>query len=224
MPQALDIANWSRRHAFLHFRRYAKPWFSVCLRVDVTALKPALAQLGGGRFSLACHHAALREANRVRAFRLRLAGDGAEVMDAVHGSTTVLRPDGSFGFALLPFDPGFPRFAEVGAVQIQTARDAGPAPLAAMADERTLMHFTTLPWLHFSSFSFARGQHDIDTPKLAFGRVQQEGGRQWMPLALELHHVLADGADIADFMAGFEATLRDPSPWLRGESQASSVM
>jgi chloramphenicol O-acetyltransferase type A len=213
--QSLDLRTWPRRSAFDLFRHFDKPWFSVCVRVDVTALKPALAQLGGGRFSLACHHAALREAHRVRAFRLRFEGTGVQVLHSVRGSTTVARPDGSFGFATLPYDASFQRFAAGGAVAMQAARD-GTAPLLAEADEHRFIHFTTLPWLHFTSFTHARELHHADIPKIAFGRVQEEHGRQWMPLALEVHHALVDGADAGDFVTGFEAALRDPLPWLTG--------
>jgi len=75
---------------------------------------------------------------------------------------------------------------------------------------------TTLPWLHFTSFTHAREQAHADIPKFAFGRVQEEGGRSWMPLALEVHHALMDGADVGDFVGGFEALMRDPPPWLSG--------
>jgi chloramphenicol O-acetyltransferase type A len=212
---AVDLATWPRRSAFELFRHFDKPWFSVCVRVDVSALKPALAQLGGGRFSLACHHAALREAHRVRAFRLRFDGPGVQVLGTVRGSTTVPRPDGSFGFATLLYDADFSRFAAQGASAVQAARD-GHVPLHVEADEHSFIHFTTLPWLHFTSFTHAREQAHADIPKLAFGRVQADGGRQWMPLALEVHHALMDGADVGDFVQGYEAAMRDPLPWLSG--------
>jgi len=214
---ALDLATWPRRSAFDLFRPFDKPWFSVCVRVDVTALKPALAQLGGGRFSLACHHAVLREAHRVRAFRLRFDGPGVQVLDSVRGSTTVARPDGSFGFATLPYDADFSRFAKQGAAAMQAA-SAGAAPLLMEAEEHSFIHFTTLPWLHFTSFTHAREQAHADIPKVAFGQVREEGGRQWMPLALEVHHALIDGADVGDLINGFEALMRDPLPWLSGRS------
>jgi chloramphenicol O-acetyltransferase type A len=212
----LDLASWPRRSAYELFRHFDKPWFSVCVRVDVTALKPALAQLGGGRFSLACHHAALREAQRVRAFRLRFDGPGVQELAQVRGSTTVARPDGSFGFATLLYDTDFIRFAEQGAAAMRAAGE-GHTPLLMETEEHSFIHFTTLPWLHFTSFTHAREQAHADIPKLAFGRVLEEGGRQWMPLALEVHHALMDGADVGDFVQGFEALMRDPLPWLSGQ-------
>ena len=96
------------------------------------------------------------------------------------------------------------------------AASSGMAPLVVEADEHTFIHFTTLPWLHFTSFTHAREQAHADIPKLAFGRVLEEAGRQWMPLALEVHHALMDGADVGDFVNGFEALMSEPLPWLTG--------
>lgn len=223
MPRTLDLSTWTRRSAYELFRHFDKPWFSVCVRVDVTALKPALAQLGGGRFALACHHAALRQAHRVRAFRLRFEGASVQVLDSVRGSTTVARADGSFGFATLPYDHDFARFAVLGAAAMNAAREGHNAALATVADEHTFIHFTTLPWLHFTSFTHAREQQHADIPKIAFGRVREDGGRQWMPLALEVHHALMDGAEVGDFVTGFEALMHDPVPWLTGTEGPSSA-
>ena len=47
-----------------------------------------------------------------------------------------------------------------------------------------------------------------DIPKLAFGQVKEEGGRQWMPLALEVHHALMDGWSRAHLIA--EVTFNGP--------------
>jgi chloramphenicol O-acetyltransferase type A len=223
MPQTLDLNTWPRSGAYRLFRDFDKPWFSVCVRVDVTALKPALAQLGGGRFALACHHAALLQAHRVRAFRLRFEGPGVQVLDTVRGSTTVARADGSFGFATLPYDADFTRFASTGAEAMRVASEGAAAALAVVAEEHTFIHFTTLPWLHFTSFTHAREQQHADIPKIAFGRVQADGGRHWMPLALEVHHALVDGADVGDFVTGYEALMRDPLPWLTGTAQSNAA-
>jgi chloramphenicol O-acetyltransferase type A len=97
------------------------------------------------------------------------------------------------------------------------AAGEGHTPLLLETEEHSFIHFTTLPWLHFTSFTHAREQAHADIPKLAFGRVLEEGGRQWMPLALEVHHALMDGADVGDFVQGFEALMRDPLPWLSGQ-------
>ena len=217
MHSELDLALWPRRDSFELFRRFDKPYFSVCVRVDVSALKPALKQVGVGGVTLACHFVALDLANRIAPFRYRLQGDGVRVYERIDGSTTVLKDDESFGFAYFDHDSHYPRFAERAAPALAAARSAG-AVFAPRSDEQALIHCTTLPWLHFTSFSHARNWGRPDAvPKLAFGRIAEENGRSWMPLSVEVHHGLMDGLHVGRYVMAFEAAMRDPLPWLQGQ-------
>ncbi len=214
MPAHLDLSTWPRRDAFEFFRRFDKPYFNVCTRVDVALLKQAVADRRVGSLALAYHFIALRLANALAPFRYRLDGERVRVHPVVHGSTTVLREDDSFGFADLDHDEDFAAFAERAAAAIAATR-AGRLPFEPKPDDTARIHFTTLPWMHFTSFSHARnwGRED-SVPKLAFGRIDADGARAWMPLSVEVHHALMDGLHVGQFVQGFEAALVDPAPWL----------
>jgi chloramphenicol O-acetyltransferase type A len=214
MATYLDTATWARRDAFEYFRSFDKPYFNVCTRVDVAPLKAALAGRGGGGISLACYFVALRLANEQQPFRLRLEDGRVRVHERVRGSTTVLRDDESFGFAYLDDDDDFARFAARGAAAIAAARDH-QASFDPRRDEAAVLHFTTLPWVHFTSFSHARnwGRED-SVPKLAFGRIDADGPHQWLPLSVEVHHALMDGLHVGRYIEAFETALREPQAWL----------
>jgi len=221
MPTFLKLDGWPRRAAFGHYRRFDKPYFNVCARVDVAPLKAALTEQSGGGFSLACHFLALRLANELEPFRYRLDGERVRIHEVVHGSTTVLREDQSFGFAYLAHASDFATFAARGAAAIRAARE-GQAAFEPRIDDSALIHFTTLPWVHFSSFSHARNWGRADSvPKLAFGRVDRDGTRQWMPLSVEVHHALMDGLHVGRFVERFEAALQNPQPWLAAGAPAA---
>ena len=210
----LDLAAWPRRDAFEYFRGFDKPYFNVCTRLDVARLKQAVADTRRGGLALAYHFIALRLANRIEPFRYRLDGGRVRVHGVVNGSTTVLREDGSFGFADLDHQADFATFAAQGAAAIAAAR-AGRRAFEPRPDDTARVHFTTLPWLHFTSFSHARnwGREDA-VPKLAFGRIDVDGAHAWMPLSVEVHHALMDGLHVGQFVQGFEAALLDPIAWL----------
>ena len=218
MADYLDTAAWSRRDTFEYFRAFDKPFFNVCTRLDVARLKAALPAAGGG-LSLACYFIALRLANAQQPFRLRLEGARVRVHDVVHASTTVLREDGeSFGFADLTYAHDIATFAAQAGAAVQAAR-SGRAGFEPRPDEQGLIHFTTLPWIHFTSFSHARnwardGARDDSIPKLAFGRIEAEGDRLWMPFSVEVHHALMDGVHVGRFVQAFEAALHEPGDWL----------
>lgn len=210
----LDLATWPRREAFDYFRSFDKPYFNVCVRVDAAPLKAAVKARGVGSFALAYHFIALRLANEIEAFRYRLHEGRVRILDEIAGGATVLRDDDSFGFAYLPHTTDWAQFAAAGSAAIAAAqqRQAGFEPRVGF-DE--LVHFTTLPWLHFSSFSHARNWGREDSiPKISFGRADAEGGKLWLPVSVEVHHALMDGLHLGRYVQRLEAAMADPVPWL----------
>jgi chloramphenicol O-acetyltransferase type A len=214
MATYLDLDRWPRRDAFDFFRGFDKPYFNVCTRLDVAQLKAALPALGGGGLSLACYFIALRLANEHRAFRLRIEGQRVRVYDEVHGSTTVLRSDGdSFFFAELEHTRDYAAFVARSAAAIEAARSLR-ASFEPRPDDVSRVYFTSLPWLHFTSFSHARNWGREDSiPRFAFGRADADGPHLWLPMSVEVHHALMDGVHVGRYVQDFEAVLREPEAW-----------
>lgn len=219
MAAYLDTTTWARRDAFEFFRQFDKPYFNVCVRLDVARLKAALAARGSGGLSLACYFIALRLANRHEPFRLRLEQGRVRVHEVVHGSTTVLREDGdSFFFAEFDHTADFAAFAAQAGAAIDAARTTRAA-FEPKPGDVARVYFTSLPWLHFTSFSHARqwakdGQREDSIPRFAFGRAQAEGGCLWLPMSVEVHHALMDGVHVGRYVQDFEAALREPEALL----------
>ena len=209
----LDLSTWPRREAFEYFRDFDKPYFNVCTRLDAAPLKAAVAARGVGSFSLACHYVALRLANQQEPLRLRLEGGRVRIHDSLQGGATVLRDDESFGFAYLAPHADWAAFAAQGARAIAAARHRSAA-FEPRVDDTAVIHFTTLPWIAFTSFSHARnwGRED-SVPKISFGRIEPDGARLWLPFSLEVHHALMDGLHVGRYIEGMEAVFRDPEPW-----------
>lgn len=212
----LDIDGWSRREAFFHFRRFDKPYFNVCARLDAAPLKAAVRTLGVGSFALAYHFVALRLANEIEPFRYRIRGDRVEVLPRQHGGATVLRDDDSFGFAYLDPCERYADFVLQAAPAIAAARSP-KAGFEPRLDDDALIHMTTLPWVHFTSFSHARNWGREDSiPKISFGRADPEGPRLWLPISVEVHHALMDGVHVGRYVQALEAAMADPLSWLQG--------
>lgn len=213
-PQYLDLETWHRRSAHDFFRSFDIPTFNLCARLDVALLKQAVRDLGVGSLSLAYHFIAIRLANDIAPFRYRLEGDRVRVHETVHGSTTVLREDDSFGFATLEHNRDFAAFCAQGGQALANGRLLD-APFEPTKHETATVHMSTVPWVHFTSYSNARQWGPYDSiPKLAFGRIDADGTRQWMPVSVEVHHALMDGLHVGRFFEGFEAALLSPQDWL----------
>jgi chloramphenicol O-acetyltransferase type A len=215
-PGRLDLATWPRRAAFHFFRGYAKPWFSVCARLDVARLKQAVADSRVGSFWLGYHHVAMAVANAGAPLRLRFTADGqgARLVQRVHAGTTVMRSDGSFGMLTLHQAATLAQYAARNAQAVAAARhaDALFLPPDDLPAGEALIHTTTLPWIHFTSFEHARErERDADVPKIAFGRAERDGTRLLMPLAIEVHHALVDGLHVGEYLAALQQACDEPA-------------
>jgi len=214
MTRYLNLDTWPRREAFDYFRHFDKPYFNLCARVDAAPLKAAVRALGTGSFSLAYHYLTLRLANEIEPFRYRLRGDQVLVLGQQWGGATVLRDDDSFGFAYLQPERDWARFVALAQPVIAAARNREAGFEPRVGDD-ALVHFTTLPWVHFSSFSHARNWKREDSiPKISFGRADADGARLWLPVSVEVHHALMDGVHLGRYFQALEAALADPMPWL----------
>ena len=203
MSEFIEIDARHREH-FEYFRGVARPLFRVCADVDVTAIWNRARGPGQPSFFLAALHAAVLAIDDVEPLRLRLRGGRVYRHDHVGMSTTILREDGSFGYARIPYATAFDDFAAAAQPVIERARTGHG--LASADEDDNLIYHSTLPWLRFTAFSNAVREYD-SIPRLVFGKCVAGGGGMVMPVALEVHHALVHGRDAARFYERFQERL-----------------
>jgi chloramphenicol O-acetyltransferase type A len=222
MSRYLDLENWARRDVFQFFLHFDKPYFNICVQLDVTKL---LALRRREEFSpfLAYHYLALRMINEVEPFHYRLREGKVLVHDVVHGGSTLLLPDDTFSFVYFDYHEDFARFA-FETNRVITEVRSGEKKFQPRDDHDALVHFTTLPWISFTSFSHARnwGRED-SVPKLSFGRFTKQNESVFLPMSVEVHHALMDGLHVGRFVNKMEAALDDPESFLNLKPLAKSV-
>jgi chloramphenicol O-acetyltransferase type A len=201
----IDIERWSRRDHYRYFRAFERPHFSVCADVDVTQAWEVSRAGGKGTFTTAVLWALLRAVNEVEAFRLRFRKDGSLWLhDRVGLGPTVLRDDGTFGFARLPFTEDRALFADLAAAELSRARSEtglrGDDP-----SQDDVVFQSTLPWVRLTSFTNAIPHRDDSIPRVVFGKFVREREKVTMPVAVEVHHALVDGVDVGEFFERLEA-------------------
>jgi chloramphenicol O-acetyltransferase type A len=209
MPHRLDLESWSRRDLFEFFIGYDNPYFNICTRLEVTNLLALLRQYPEVSISLAYHYLALLVANEMESFHYRLKDGQVMVHEVVNGGTTVLQPNQSFTFAYFRFDSDFARFISAATGSVRLAQ-SGDGPFEPDSSENTI-HFTTVPWVSFTSFAHARnwGRED-SVPKIAFGKFAKENDRTFLPISVEVHHALMDGVHVGKYLNRFEEVLNEP--------------
>ncbi len=202
----IDLDAWKRRDHYLWFRKYERPFFSVTVEVDVTAAWNASRRKGAPSFFLSSVFYMLRAATDVEAFRLRLRPRGVWLHDNLAVGPTIKRPDETFGFVRLEPASTLKQFAARGQTAIADAARKSGLKSPTKANDDIVFH-SVLPWLRFTSFTNAMPGKDDSIPRVVFGQCAREGRRMKMPVAVEVHHALVDGLDVARFCQRFAANL-----------------
>lgn len=199
----IDLEGWKHRDHFDHFRGFSRPFFSLTVEVDATAAWQQ-AQDGGPSFFVATLYAATQAANAVQALRMRVRGDRPWVHDRVAISSTVLRDDDTFGYARIEAVEPFSTFAAHAQASIETVKQ-GHGLSEPNSDDDVVYH-STVPWLRFTAFANAMSGAD-SIPRLVFGKCAPSGQRMTLPVALEVHHAVVHGLDVARFFEQLQAAL-----------------
>ena len=209
MAEYLDVTTWARRDLFHFFLNFDNPYFNICTSVDVTRLLTLLRDRPGVSVTLAYHYFALRVANEIEPFRYRLREGKVLIHDVINGGTTVLLPNESFSFAYFEYLEEFEKFMTE-AQQAVSEVQKGDQPFNPKPDDNAI-HFTTLPWVSFTSFAHARNWGLEDSvPKIAFGKFVKESDRIRLPISVEVHHALMDGLHVGRFLKRLEELLANP--------------
>lgn len=205
MAQKLDLSNWKRTPHFDLYQNMAQPFFNVCAEVDVTRLWEQCRRDRGISFTLASLYLGSRAANAIEALRLRIRGNEVWVHDAVHFSTTVLRPDHTFAFARTEHRDSFRDFADDARDVLERARTSSGLEIPEKDDDA--IYHSILPWVRFTAFSNPiHGKGDC-FPRIVYGKVGATGDRWMMPVGVEVHHALVDGYDVGKFFEEFQGEL-----------------
>lgn len=195
----LDLARWHRRDHFDLFRGFANPFFSVCVDLDATAAWQSSKSPGSASFYVATLFHSLRAANDTEAFRMRIRGDRVWLHDRVRASATILRDDESFGFGIFPAAASLEEFSRHATGEIAAAKRVAPLVLPRPGEDDLVYH-SSLPWMRFTSFTNALNGGKDSVPRVVFGKCEQRGDRWLMPVAVEVHHALVDGLDVARYL------------------------
>jgi len=216
MADYVDLVNWQRRETYEFFRHFDKPYFNVCVQLDVTRLV-ALCRREKISAFLAYHYLALRAANEIEEFHFRLRADQVLIHSVIHGGSTLLLPNETFSFVYFDYFNHFKKFAEETDRAIEIVRN-GTGAFLPRDDHDALIHFTTLPWISFTSFSHARNwRRDDSVPKIAFGRFTKMDSQTLLPMSVEVHHALMDGLHVGRFVNKMETALIDPEQSLNSK-------
>ncbi len=207
MRHLIDLATWPRREHFAFFSAFEEPFFGLVAEVEVAAARAEARRLGVS-FFLYYLYQALAAANAVEAFRYRIDQGQVYCYDQVHASATIGRPDHTFGFSLLEYQPSLAEFMATAQPEIAAVQQASGLGLNERTGRPDVLHCSAVPWARFTGLTHARSfQHPDSAPKLSFGQAYPHGAGQRMAVAVNLHHGLGDGYHVGQFLEAFQQRL-----------------
>jgi len=210
MKRAVDIQNWNRREHYEFFSQFDDPFWGVTVMVDVSRAYDKARQFGVS-FSLWYLYLSMKAANLITPFRYRIEDGQVVLYDAIHAGPTIARPDGTFGFSFIRYQPDWKTFLPDAQKEIERVKNG--RGLWALVNEPNIIHYSTVTNLHFTALRHARHFAFGDCcPKITFGQARKENGQMSMPVSLHMHHALADGADGGKFYELFMQLLDNEEP------------
>jgi chloramphenicol O-acetyltransferase type A len=207
MKTKIDTQTWQRREYYEYFGSCDDPFFGIVTNVDCTAAYETCKRLGYSFFVYYMFES-IKAINRVENFRYRIIDDEIWLFDRVHASTTVGRPDHTFGFALFEYTEDFDAFRKQAAAEIAEVQKTQGLRANDGAKRLDVIHCTTIPWFSFTGAkherNFRRGEC---IPKIAFGKFFEHEGKKLLPVSVNANHGLVDGYHVARYLQLFQEGL-----------------
>jgi len=210
MKSSINLNSWNRKEHFEFFNNFDDPYFGLVSDIDCTL---AIEWCHGNKVPLFHFYLfqSLRAANKVEEFRYRIEDGKPVVYNAVHASSTISRPDRTFGFSFIPFTDSLETFSKALLQEIAEVGNSTGLRLNEETGRNDVIHFSVVPWLSFKGLSHPRHfQHKVSVPKITFGKYYESGKKILLPVSVDAHHGLMDALHVADFINIFEYYLNNP--------------
>lgn len=206
MKKNLDLTTWNRKEHFEFFKNFEEPFFGLVATVDCTKAYNN-AKRAGVPFFIYYLHKTLIAVNNIESFRYRINGNDVVIYDRIDVSSTILRDDHSFGFSFIEFNPDIQTFTTIAQTEIERVRNTSGL-FTREFNMDNLIHFSSIPWVNFTSLSHARSFTFPDScPKISFGKMTVTDEKREMPVAVHVHHGLADGYHVGLFFEELQKQL-----------------
>jgi chloramphenicol O-acetyltransferase type A len=205
--EKINLETWERRASFQFFKSFTEPYHGVCLRVDCTETYRYAKQHQLSVF-LSLLHRSLIAAHQVENFRTRIVEGDVWRYEQINGGSAVGRANGTIGLGHYQFRPQIDEFVRDASIELDRVRQRDDIE---RYPEANLIRYSVLPWFDFTSISHARDfAHEDSAPRITFGKITEATGRRTMPVSIHVHHALADGLHVAQFVENFQHALEAP--------------
>ncbi|PSU51637.1 chloramphenicol acetyltransferase [Photobacterium frigidiphilum] len=208
-----DTSQWLRAEHFKFYQDFTHPWYNICSNIDVTELYHYCKQ-HGHRFFHAYLFLTQQALNQFEPMAYRIVEDEVRIYSPMCVSVALLANDDTVRFCDLPYASIFKKFTQ-SATKTEIRIKNSPFIVEQFIGQeirQDTIHMTVLPWVDFTSMTHARDtKHPDSIPKMALGKLTQNGDRMRMPLSIEVHHGMMDGLHVGQFINILQVLFNQPS-------------
>ena len=196
----VDVKAWNRYKQYLFFKEFDSPFFNVCSDLKVTNLRK-YCKLKNTSFFVSILYESLVAANSIKEFKYRLVDDGVVEYETIYAGSTVLTDNDTFNFCYIDYFESYKQF-NVNALECIRLSKSQPQAFEPKDDELGLIHYSSMPWISFTSITHARNFKTNDSvPKIVFGKFYKKKKKWYLPISIEVHHALMDGLHVGRYLS-----------------------
>ncbi len=204
--QKIDPAQWPRSESFAFFSSLDQPFYSVCFRVDVTALH-AYTKANGLSFYHSMVWLVTQAVNETENLRYTLRRGEVYLLPARTPSFTELKRAASSSGSS-PF-PGILRFPP-SAARRRRKSERQTAFLESASETDDLVYLSCLPWFDLTCCTNERNfDKDDAIPRITWGKYVRQDDRETLGLSIEVNHRFVDGVHLGRFYEALQQKIND---------------
>lgn len=197
MRKKINIRNWNRKEIYNFFKDYEEPFYGITMELECTGAYE-FAKSRNISFFLYYLYLTLKAVNQTEAFKYRIEGDDLYLYDLINGSATIDRDNGTFGFSHIHYFEDLDLFLERATEEVIEVRTSDRLIKSEIGEN--IIHFSSLPWIRFTSVSHPRRYSRRDSiPKITIGKYHTVGDSMMIPVSVHVNHAVADGLHVGEF-------------------------
>jgi len=212
MQKKIDLATYPRKSTYEAFFNHEVPVLTTTCEVDITALYE-FRQKNALRLFPLIAFLIDKTVNEIEAMKHRIIDKELYAYGIIHPSFTTLLPDNTISFCDATHMDDEKMFYEhivrLSDVTTQTTN-------VEMMEKHDRYFISNIPWIRFSSFTHPYLSQYSSIPIITTGKFQQNGMNITMPIALQVHHSLADGYHLGQFYSLLEQNIKNAPEVLSG--------
>lgn len=195
MFHPVDWEAWPRRDHFKYYYNQIKCRYTLTAHIDIAPLRVFQKQRQLKFFPLMLY-AVMRAVNENKEFRMSFDADGRlGYWDEVVPCYTVFHDeDKTFSDIWSAYNADLHTFYKGVVADLKAYGETGRFVKAKPDQPPNFCPVSSVPWLHFTSFSQdTYAENSLLFPLIRFGKFEASGEKVLLPLAVSVHHAVADG-------------------------------